>query len=149
MNAIHKLEHWGDAHHPAILDLLRITLGIFLFMKGYAFFHNMAFLQYTIEDQRLIDLSPTALEVLMYYITFVHLAGGVLIALGLLTRLSSILQLPIVIGAIFLINIFKSAPNSDLWLSIFACVLLGIFAVIGSGPISLNKLLSPGEQKTH
>ncbi len=142
MNAIHKIEVWGDTHHPAILDLLRITLGIFLFLKGYAFFSNMAFLEYTIEDQHLINLSPKALETLMYYITFMHLAGGLLITLGLLTRLSSILQIPIVVGAILFINIFKSAPNSDLWLSIFACVLLVMFAFIGSGPISLNRVLS-------
>ncbi|MFD0766794.1 DoxX family protein [Mucilaginibacter lutimaris] len=142
MNAIHKIEHWGDTHHPAILDLLRITLGIFLFLKGYGFFHNMAFLEYTIQEQNLINLSPAALEILMYYITFMHLAGGILITLGLLTRLSSILQLPIVIGAVFFINIFKTTLNSDLWLSIFACVLLVMFAFIGSGPISLNRVLS-------
>ena len=142
MNAIHKIEHWGDTHHPAILDLLRITLGVFLFLKGYGFFHNMAFLEYTIQDQRLINLSPAALEILMYYITFMHMAGGILIALGLLTRLSSILQLPIVVGAVFFINIFKTTPNSDLWLSIFAGVLLVMFAFIGSGPISLNRVLS-------
>ena len=142
MNLIHKIERFGDSHHPAIIDVLRITLGIFLFLKGYGFFHNMPFLRYTIEDQHLLDLSPAMLTFVMYYVTFVHLAGGVLITVGLLTRLSSILQIPIVVGAIFLINIFKSSPNSDLWLSIFACVLLFLFALIGSGPISLNKLLS-------
>lgn len=142
MNLIHKIERWGDSHHPAIIDVLRITLGIFLFLKGYGFFQNMGYLRYTIEEQHLLNLSPPLIEAIMYYVTFVHMAGGILIALGLLTRLSSILQIPIVIGAVFLINIFKSSPNSDLWLSIFACVLLVIFAFIGSGPISLNRLLS-------
>ena len=109
--------------------------------------HNQAYLRWTIEDQRLIDLSPFMLQVVMHYVIFVHLAGGILITLGLLTRLSSILQLPVVISALFFINIFKSEPNNDLWLSIFACVLLVVFAFVGSGPLSLNKLLSWPEQK--
>ena len=108
--------------------------------------HNMAYLQWTMEDQHLINLSPFWLQVVMHYIVFVHLTGGVLISLGLLTRLSSVLQLPIVIAAIFFINIFKSEPNTELWLSIFACVLLAVFTVVGSGPLSLNNFLSGSGQ---
>jgi putative oxidoreductase len=147
MGLIKKVEDWGDRHHPAALDVMRILLGIFLFLKGYSFMHNMAFLRWTIEDQQLINLSPFLISVIMHYVIFVHLAGGILITLGLLTRLSSILQLPVVISAIFFINIFKSEPNNDLWLSIFACVLLAVFAFVGSGPLSLNRILSWPEQK--
>jgi putative oxidoreductase len=146
MGFIKNIENWGDRHHPAALGVMRILLGIFLFLKGYYFMHNMAYLRWTIEDQHLINLSPFMLQVLMHYVIFVHLAGGVLITLGLLTRLSSILQLPVVISAIIFINIFKSEPNNDLWLSIFACVLLAVFALIGSGPLSLNNFLSSPTQ---
>jgi putative oxidoreductase len=146
MSVINKIEKWGDRHHPAVLDVLRIMLGIFLFLKGLSFMENMSYLRWIIEDQQLLNLSPFLLVAVMYYVTFVHMAGGILITLGLLTRLSSLLQLPIVISALFLINIFRSEPNNDLWLSIFACVLLMIFSLIGSGPLSLNKLLSPKEQ---
>lgn len=34
MNLISKIEHWGDAHHPRWLDVLRIALGIVIFAKG-------------------------------------------------------------------------------------------------------------------
>ncbi|RYU91419.1 DoxX family protein [Mucilaginibacter terrigena] len=146
MNVIHKVENWGDKHHPAILDILRIVLGIFLFLKGLTFMQNMSYLQRIIEDQHLINLSSFFLKAVMYYVIFVHMTGGILIALGLLTRLSSVLQLPIVISALFIINIFRSEPNTDLWLSIFACALLIIFALIGSGPLSLNNLLSAKDQ---
>jgi putative oxidoreductase len=148
MGLIRNIEYWGDRHHPAALDVLRIMLGIFLFLKGYYFMHNMSYLRWTIEDQHLVNLSPFALQVLMHYVTFVHLAGGTLIALGLLTRLSSLLQLPVVLAAIFVINIFKTEPNNDLWLSIFACALLAVFALIGSGPLSLNNFLSQPAQNT-
>ncbi|MDB5126017.1 DoxX family protein [Mucilaginibacter sp.] len=146
MSVINKIEKWGDRHHPAVLDVLRIMLGIFLFLKGLSFMENMSYLRWIIEDQQLLNLSPFFLKAVMYYVTFVHMAGGILITLGLLTRLSSLLQLPIVISALFVINIFRSEPNNDLWLSIFACVLLIIFSLIGSGPLSLNNLLSPKEQ---
>ncbi|MBB5394997.1 DoxX family protein [Mucilaginibacter sp. AK015] len=146
MNVINKVETWGDKHHPAILDILRILLGIFLFLKGLTFMQNINYLRWIIEDQQVINLSPVFLKAVMYYVIFVHMTGGVLIALGLLTRLSSLLQLPIVISALFVINIFKSEPNNDLWLSIFACALLIIFAVIGSGPLSLNNLLTSKDE---
>jgi putative oxidoreductase len=142
MNTIHKIETWGNQHHPAILDVLRIFLGIFLFLKGFAFMQNMAYLQWIIEDQGLFNLSHQMLIIIMYYVTFVHMAGGILITLGLLTRLSSILQLPIVIGAVFFVNIFKSELNSDLWMSVFASVLLILFMLIGSGPLSMDRFLS-------
>jgi putative oxidoreductase len=148
MGLIKKVEDWGDSHHPAALDVLRILLGIFLFLKGYSFMHNMAYLRWTIEDQHLLNLSPFLISAIMYYVIFVHLTGGALITLGLLTRLLSILQLPVVISAIFVINIFRSEPNNDLWLSIFACALLGVFALVGSGPLSLNRLLSQPDKRT-
>jgi uncharacterized membrane protein YphA (DoxX/SURF4 family) len=149
MNTLHKIERWGNRHHPAILDVLRIFLGVFLFLKGFAFMQNMAYLKWIIEDKGLFDLRPEVLTIIMYYVTFVHMAGGILITLGLLTRLSSLLQLPIVIGAVFFINIFKSDLNSDLWMSVFACVLLLLFTLIGSGPLSLDRFLTqPGQNNT-
>ena len=142
MNTLHKIENWGNHHHPAILDVLRIFLGIFLFLKGFAFMQNIGYLKYLIEEKGLFDLHPTLLRSVVYYVIFVHMAGGLLITLGLLTRLSSLLQLPIVIGAVFFVNIFKSELNNDLWMSVFACVLLALFALIGSGPLSLDTYLS-------
>jgi hypothetical protein len=41
MNIIQRLEHWGDTHHPKWLDIIRIFLGMFLFLKGLDFINNM------------------------------------------------------------------------------------------------------------
>ena len=30
MNFLHRIQHWGDSHHPKWLDIVRIILGIFL-----------------------------------------------------------------------------------------------------------------------
>jgi len=142
MNLVHKIENWGDTHHPKILDLVRIALGVFLLLKGIAFMENTAYLKNIIESQDVIDLSPIVLIILVYYVTFAHMVGGILIALGILTRLASIIQIPIVLGAVFLTGIFQEAINAMAWPSITALILLVLFTILGSGPISLDKYLS-------
>ncbi|SDF19996.1 DoxX protein [Mucilaginibacter pineti] len=142
MNLVHKIENWGDTHHPKALDLIRIALGVFLLLKGVAFMENTTYLKHLIDDQNIIDLSPDVLIVLVYYVTFAHLVGGVLIALGILTRLASIIQIPIVLGAVFLTGIFQEPINTMAWPSVTALILLVVFTVLGSGPISLDKYLS-------
>ena len=37
MNNLQRLEHWGEAHHPKYMDILRMALGIFLILKGVEF----------------------------------------------------------------------------------------------------------------
>jgi len=141
MNVVHKIEHWGDTHHPKFLDLVRVALGVFLLLKGVAFMENTAYLGSIIESQRVIDVSPGLLMVLVYYVTFAHMIGGILIALGILTRPASIIQLPIVLGAIFLTGVFKEPVNTMVWPSVTAFILLLVFTIIGSGPISLDRYL--------
>jgi uncharacterized membrane protein YphA (DoxX/SURF4 family) len=142
MNLVHKIENWGDTHHPKILDLVRIALGVFLLLKGIAFMENTAYLKNIIDSQDVIDLSPIVLIILVYYVTFAHMVGGILIALGILTRLASIIQIPIVLGAVFLTSIFQEPINTMAWPSITALILLVLFTILGSGPISLDKYLS-------
>ena len=142
MNLVHKIENWGDTHHPKILDLVRIALGVFLLLKGIAFMDNTAYLKSLIDDQNVIDLSPTLLMILVYYVTFAHMVGGILIAVGILTRLGCIIQIPIVLGAVFLTGIFQEPINAMAWPSITALILLILFLILGSGPISLDNYLS-------
>lgn len=142
MNVIHKIESWGDRHHPRFLDVIRIVLGIFLFLKGLGFMENMPYLRSIIENEADISVSSGLLIALVYYVTFVQMVGGVLIALGTLTRFSALIQLPVVFGAVFFINILQSPFNTDLWSSVVALILLAMFAVIGSGKLSLDNYLA-------
>jgi putative oxidoreductase len=141
MNIIHKLEKWGDSHHPRILDIIRVALGIFLILKGLAFMENTAGLKSIIENQSDIFLPTAVLLALVYYVTFVHLVGGTLIALGILTRLSALLQIPIVFGAVVFVNMLQSPLNTELWASFTCLVLLFIFVILGSGKLSLDNYL--------
>src|SRR5579862_1203024 len=142
MNFTDKISHWGDLHHPKILDLIRMLLGGFLVVKGWVFFTNSAYLRDLIIANRAIRQSPEIITALIDYVTYVHLLGGILIFLGLYTRLWALLQLPIVLGAVFFVNIVSPYFDSELWLSILVLALLFLFALIGSGPLSLDRLFS-------
>jgi len=112
MNLVHKIENWGDSHHSIALDIIRIALGFFLLLKGLAFTENSAYLKDVIENQRVVSVSPGILMALVYYVTFAHLVGGTLIAMGTLTRFASVIQIPIVLSAIFFTDFFQSPINT-------------------------------------
>jgi uncharacterized membrane protein YphA (DoxX/SURF4 family) len=141
MNMIHRIEKWGDSHHPRFLDVIRIVLGVFLLLKGLGFMDNTANLQSLIETRTDITVAPWLLMWLVYYVTFVHMVGGTLIALGIMTRFSAIMQIPVVFGAVFFINFFQSPFNTDLASSVVALILLVMFAIIGSGRWSIESYL--------
>ncbi|HEY4196588.1 MAG TPA: DoxX family protein [Mucilaginibacter sp.] len=145
MNLIHKIEKWGDSHHPRFLDIIRIALGVFLLLKGLGFMENTASLKSIIENQPDIAVSSGVLMALVYYVTFVHLVGGTLIALGIFTRFSAIMQIPVVFGAVFFINVLQSPFNTDLVSSVAALIFLVVFAVLGSGRLSLENYLVNNE----
>lgn len=147
MNFVHQIENWGNTHHPKMLDLIRIVLGVFLIMKGVEFMHNTPFLLDLLLQNQSISLSPLEIAIILHYVTYVHMVGGILIFLGLFTRISSLLQLPIILGAVFYVNILRSFVNSELWLSIIVLALLLMFMIIGSGPLSLDNLLTEKREK--
>ena len=145
MNVVHKIEKWGDSHHPMVLDLIRIGLGVFLLLKGLAFMENSVYLKDMIENQDVVAVSSGLLMAVVYYVTFAHLVGGALIAMGILTRFSCIIQIPILVAAIFLTDFFQSPINTLVWPSVTGLALLILFTIIGSGPLSLDRYLEKWE----
>jgi putative oxidoreductase len=142
MNMVHRIESWGDSHHPKVIDIVRIALGGFLLFKGIAFMDNTEYLKELITQQDVINVSPGILIALVYYVTFAHMVGGILIGLGILTRFGCIIQIPIVLGAVFLTGIFQDPINGMVWPSIVALAALVMFLILGSGPLSLDRYLS-------
>ncbi|SKC15950.1 DoxX family protein [Dyadobacter psychrophilus] len=137
MNMMNRIEHWGDTHHPAWLDIVRIALGVFLFVKGISF----------ISDTTRLSKLVTGLDLHLYtvasvhYVAFAHIFGGFLIALGCLTRISAIIQIPILLVAVFFVNFRTgfSYLNSELWLSMITLILVITFAIVGSGRFSMDE----------
>lgn len=137
MNALQRMEDWGEAHHPRYLDIVRVALGVLLIYKGIAFANNSSTLSALVERQ--IPFSGFLLLLLTHYIIFAHIAGGFLIAVGLLTRLSCAVQIPILLGALIFVNWDVTEHFSGLFLTLVVLALLALFFVLGSGPWSLER----------
>lgn len=140
MNLLQKFEYWGDRHHPKWLDIIRIVLGIFLCYKGVDFLRNTSGLISIMSTN--IKFSSFVLVLLGHYVTFAHILGGFFLAIGLFTRAACIIQIPILIGAIILVNINTTkgafSPYSELFLSIIVLLLLIYFLIIGNGPLAVK-----------
>jgi len=132
MNYVERIERWGEAHHPKWLDLIRMALGIFLLVKGVQFADNMNSLLNLMSG---LPFGNFMMIMLAHYVLFAHMMGGVLLASGLLTRFACLIQIPVL-----LVAIFTSATSqfSDLTTAILILVLLVYFLVIGSGRWSLD-----------
>jgi len=139
MNLVQRVEHWGDTHHPQWLDIVRILLGVFLCYKGVEFLYNMGSMLSLLSNQMAFGSFSSML--MSNYIAFAHILGGILLILGALTRFACLLQIPIMLGAIFFINLNKEMyrPFSELLLSIGVLLLLILFLVVGNGKLKLLK----------
>lgn len=140
MTLIERMEHWGDAHHSKWLDVLRIALGIFLCYKGFEFLQDMSNMMNLLSSS--FSFSSFTLLLLGHYIVFAHILGGILLVLGMLTRFACLIQIPVLIGAIFFVNAPEGLwqPFSEFWLSLLVLALLIFFLVVGNGPWTFYKL---------
>lgn len=141
MNVVQRVGHWGDTHHPLWLDIVRILLGVFLCYKGVQFLANMGTMLSLISDR--MSFGNFSAMMMSNYIAFAHILGGILLILGVLTRFACILQIPILVGAIFFIhatpdpNLYR--PFSEMTLAIVVLLLLILFLIVGNGRVSLLK----------
>ena len=146
MNLVNRIERWGDTHHPKWIDGLRILLGLVLIWKGVQFVNNIDLLKAQIDQYPFL----TALSFwLAHIVVFAHFVGGLFIALGLLTRVGVIANLPILIGAVIFVNSSTNlfAVHAEMILSLVVLFLLLFFLVEGSGPISVDEYMRRHPEK--
>lgn len=143
MNLVQRVEHWGDAHHPQWLDIIRILLGAFLCFKGIDYLMNMGTMLGLLTNK--MDFGSFTSMLMSNYISFAHLLGGILLILGVLTRFACLLQIPILVGAVFFVNTTLYRPFSEMALAILVLLLLILFLIVGNGPVQLLKFR---EEKT-
>ena len=138
MSVITDIERWGNDHRPAFLDFIRIALGIFITYKGFYFVMNMNELQMTTHGIN----AYFAGAYLAHYVVFAHVLGGPLIAVGLYTRIVSLIQLPVLIGAVFMVNYPKGyialGQHMELWASLAVLAGLIVMMVFGAGNYSID-----------
>jgi putative oxidoreductase len=143
MTVIQKIEHWGDVHHAKWLDVIRIVLGLLIFSKGIAIVSNTTTLQDLLLENNTFGFSGMMASLAIHIVGFVHLVGGILITIGLVTRFAAVIQIPILLCAVFFVNLVHgfSILNNELWLSILVLLLLILFWVVGSGPYSVDQAM--------
>lgn len=138
METLSRIQKWGDTHHPMWFDFFRIALGLVLCWKGLLFAtHLSAFTELMIQTPIVTSL---AISMLAHTIILVHIIGGLLIALGTNTRLACLLQIPILLVAIFYVNLPAKIAGfySEFWLSVSVLLALVFFVVEGNGPLSVE-----------
>ena len=125
-----------EAHRDLVLDALRVYLGTGLFFRGLALLTTEGGLQLLLGTAE-PGLGLTGLSV---YITTAHLVGGALLAVGLYTRLAALVQLPILIGAVFLVHWHDGllSANQSFEFSALVLFLLILVFAFGSGRWSLD-----------
>lgn len=133
MNNVKTLNKWANAHTYLPVDVLRMALGVFLFMKGMYFVSNI---QYLVDLISPIDHIGGGMF-LVHYIAPAHLVGGILIFFGLLTRWAIAAQLPILISAI-IINFMGHMHQQNLLLALLALAVCIFFLIYGSGKNSAD-----------
>lgn len=146
MNLLQRIDRWGETHHPKWIDGLRIVLGLILMWKGIQLVQNIDLLKARINEQPFLTVLSFWLA---HIVVFAHSLGGLLIALGLLTRVAILFNIPILIGAVFFVNSPTQlfAVHSELGLSILVLFLLLFFLVEGSGRLSVDEYMRRHPEK--
>lgn len=130
---------WLKENREMAIEVLRIYLGIALLIKGIQFLTN--------PEQAasyMAMVSFAFFEFLsIHVVAMVHIAGGFLLAIGLLSRIAALIQVPILLGAVFFVHLqqglFTKAQNLEF--VILVLFLLLVFVVYGGGRFSVDYLM--------
>jgi putative oxidoreductase len=139
MNIATKISRWSHSYPSFILLIARVILGIILIVKGIFFISHAQ----QLKDMILASRFSGWVGFLTAYVTFAHLFGGVFIIIGLFTRIAALLQIPVLLGALFFILPAHEVNDmgSDLILSLIVLGLLIYILKKGSGSIAMEDYL--------
>lgn len=127
---------WVEGRRDLWLDLLRIYVGVMMFLKGIA---------YVAHASRLIEVMSTAHvpfggALLAHLVVLAHIAGGVMLVVGLVTRLAAAVQIPIVASAVLFVHRqegFFTTSQSLEYASLVLAILV-VLTISGSGRLSVD-----------
>ena len=132
------LKHWkekADKWYPYAFDIVRMLAGVVIFAKGVFFIMNMDTLVKIMEQNH---IGFGIHQGLAQYIGLAHLAGGLMLTMGLITRLAAAVQIPILLGAVLLVHLREGffSTGADLEFVVMLLIIHVILAVVGGGPLS-------------
>jgi uncharacterized membrane protein YphA (DoxX/SURF4 family) len=114
-------------------DLVRIYLGIGLAVRGVLFLMDPTWISEQLHTAQEL-LWPSRL------IAVGHLGAGILLGLGLFTRVAAFVQLVPVLGAVLLVHRREglATPGQSLEFAALVLAMLAFYAAFGSGRLSLD-----------
>ena len=138
MNFLKTMQKWAETNYGLGLELLRIYLGLGLIIKGIHFFVNSDFLIGTLVEAGHLDFANTLIT---HIVGLGHIGGGALIAVGLITRIGALIQIPILSGALIFVSMPKGlfTQNQSFEFTALVLFLLVIFTIFGGGAWSVDK----------
>ena len=124
---------WLESHRDWSLEFLRVVLAGILMWKGFEFVRNIEVLL----DMIGLQGSVWAAGFFAHYIVIVHIVGGLMLTIGLLTRVVIAAQIPILSGATILL--FQSEGfSSNFQFTLLVFFLLIVFLFYGGGRLSVD-----------
>lgn len=137
MGSVERLLSWLDDHRDLGMDLVRIYLGVGLFIKGAYFIGHTNVLVELMGERGVFSVGQIAIA---HYVAVAHLVGGLFMTAGLLTRIAALVQVPVMLGAVFLVHIQEGLFTKEQTLEFTAMVLfvLLVVAAFGAGRLSLD-----------
>jgi uncharacterized membrane protein YphA (DoxX/SURF4 family) len=138
MEKLRQFIGWADTHPKVWLDCVRIYLGLGLFIRGLFIITNTRaeFIQALVQR---LNYPWVVTAGIIHYVALAHLVGGLMLIVGLLTRIASWVQIPILAGAILIHRTDGlMTTGQSLELSALVLFLLITFALAGAGPLSVD-----------
>jgi putative oxidoreductase len=134
-----NLSSWCKDNREMAIEFLRIYLGLGLLIKGVQFAINK---EHAADYMTMVTI-PFFEFLSIHVVAVVHIAGGFLLAIGLITRIAALIQVPILLGAIFFVHLQQGlfGKAQDLEFVILVLLLLLVFVVYGSGRLSVDYIL--------
>lgn len=135
MSALVPKMKFLDSKTDKAYAFIRMFLGIALLIRGWLIISN---------PNSLIELGvQRELFIWVSLIGITHMVGGLLLFLGLFSRIAALIQIPILISAIFFV--YKHTKlmmgGQSLELAVLVLFLLCLFLIVGSGPLTISDFL--------
>ena len=134
-----KIEREESRKLKYITLLFRVALGFMLFIKGVIFIRNDGVLRRVFSEVELVQ----SLSFLEFVIPWIHILGGFFILIGVFTRLMTLIQIPLIIGALYILLNARQYPffNTEIIFAGSILVLLVVYVVFGDGFYSWRHLI--------
>ena len=140
-------KRWIDGHPDFFMDLIRMYLGLGLLIKGFYIMGHQAEFVRLIERTGTMPFLPI---VVAHYVIPAHFAGGLMLLLGFGTRLAAIVQIPLLIGAVFYLYLPRFSTlelRQNLEFTALVLFLLCVITAYGPGRYSVDYLAHKKEEE--